>query len=357
MGSFNAPEGGGLGEAEVVRQMRELVQDFFSPSPAVYWADLLIGLVLAYPAAAFYLLASQMGAWHLLAFLVSGFALFRLGTFIHEIQHLGKGQMVAFKVVWNALCGIPLLIPSYMYDHHADHHHIHHYGTERDGEYLPLGSGPLSRMILYLLEIPFLPLWVLLRFGVLAPLSLLHRGLREWVLEHASSYGINPFYRRSVPPSAPRGLWALTDLVCCLWIFMWVGLLALGYLPKDFLTRLYVLLVFTVGLNWIRTLAAHRYRSGGKPMSRLGQLEDSLTISGPPLLTELLFPLGLRYHALHHLFPAIPYHHLGKAHQRLLARLPDTASYRHTLCPGLLPALRQLWAEARGYRPSFRGKS
>jgi fatty acid desaturase len=31
----------------------------------------------------------------------------------------------------------------------------------------------------------------------------------------------------------------------------------------------------------------------------------------------------LRYHAIHHLLPGLPYHALGEAHRRLIAAMPD----------------------------------
>ncbi len=45
-----------------------------------------------------------------------------------------------------------------------------------------------------------------------------------------------------------------------------------------------------------------------------------------------MFPVGLRYHALHHLFPFLPYHNLGKAHARLIARLPAGSPYHAVNC-------------------------
>jgi fatty acid desaturase len=78
-------------------------------------------------------------------------------------------------------------------------------------------------------------------------------------------------------------------------------------------------------------------------------LTDSITITGHWLWTELFFPLGLRYHALHHLFPALPFHNLAKAHRRLMERLPADAPYRETVFPSYWSAVRQLCASARAH--------
>jgi fatty acid desaturase len=38
-------------------------------------------------------------------------------------------------------------------------------------------------------------------------------------------------------------------------------------------------------------------------------------------LPYLWAPVGLRYHALHHLLPSLPYHSLGEAHRRISGAL------------------------------------
>ena len=44
-------------------------------------------------------------------------------------------------------------------------------------------------------------------------------------------------------------------------------------------------------------------------------------------LTLLFFPFSIRYHALHHLFPSMPYHNLKRAHDHLVRTLPSDSPY------------------------------
>lgn len=82
-------------------------------------------------------------------------------------------------------------------------------------------------------------------------------------------------------------------------------------------------------------------------MSFEEQIEDSINFAGGSLLTALLFPVGLRYHALHHWFPALPYHSLGRAHRRLMAQLPADSPYRRTVRRSFREAAWALWRGAR----------
>jgi fatty acid desaturase len=75
------------------------------------------------------------------------------------------------------------------------------------------------------------------------------------------------------------------------------------------------------------------------------------------LLTELLFPVGLRYHCLHHLFPALPYHSMGIAHRRLMAQLPADSPYRGTMRRGFLEAAGKLWRSAAMQPPGGKDRT
>jgi fatty acid desaturase len=100
-------------------------------------------------------------------------------------------------------------------------------------------------------------------------------------------------------------------------------------------------------VNSIRTLAAHRYQNPEENvMSHLNQMLDSVNIPGNGWLTPLWAPVGLRYHATHHLFPDLPYYALREAHRRLIQDQGENSLYGQTVCSGLLPALNQLWKHA-----------
>lgn len=327
-------------------QARAVVKDLFEHSPRIYWTDFLLSMVLGYAAVALYLFSPTFSLQFFIGLTIAVFALFRCGVFMHEIVHMPRERMPVFRAAWNILFAIPFLMPSFMYKNHADHHNPRHFGTVRDGEYLALGAGPVSRIVGYFLQVPLLPALAIFRFLVLTPLSFMHPRLRRWVLTHASSYVINPRYRRSVPADEPHGTWVALEAAIFLELVVFAVLLISGKVSLSIFVRLYVLGMAASGLNWIRTLAAHGYRNPGGAMSYLEQIEDSNTIIGPLWLTELLFPVGLRYHCLHHMFPAIPYHSLGTAHERLMAQLPAESAYRSTMRRGFLEALAVLWHSA-----------
>ena len=337
-----------------VPHARDLVKDLFHHRPVVYWTDFLVTISIGYSAAVVYFNARLFSPLQVASLFITGFALFRLGSFIHEIVHFRGKEMRSFVIGWNILAGIPLLSPSFFYGNHIGHHSTRHYGTGQDGEYLPLGSGVLREILYFYLQVLVLPVAILFRFLIVTPISFMHPGVRKWALERYSSFVINIRYRHEIPPNAPRAAWAALEFCCFLRAAAMVGFWATGLVPVTRLPLIYVLAVLTLGLNYVRNLVAHRYESDGRPMSHVDQLQDSINLEGTPVLTELFFPVGLRYHALHHLFPTLPYHHLGAAHRRLLAALPAGSSYHQTVVPGFWTAakdvVRKAWIRQR--RPS-----
>jgi len=339
------------GAAFSIKETRGIIRDLFVHRQWIYWADLILTLTIGYTAAAIYMRAPLFTAEQIASLLIAGFALFRAGSYIHEITHMRQGEMLGFRVAWNVLVGIPALMPSFFYENHIDHHNSKHYGTIKDGEYLPLGAGPLYQLLLFWLQVPLLPAYIFLRFLIGTPISFLHPAIRRWMLEHMSSFVINFRHRLSIPKTAPRKWWAAMEIACCLraWglvVAVVLGCYGLSDVSWTRIPQLYCIALFTLGLNYVRNMVAHHYRNTGEEMSHQEQLEDSVNITGN-VFTELFFPLGLRYHALHHLFPSLPYHNLGKAHRRLMERLPADSPYRDTVYPSYMSVMRELIADAR----------
>lgn len=297
-----------------------------------------------------YFTAPAWSALQIAAFVVASFLFFRAGTFIHEIVHMPGGQMTGFKRMWNLLLGVPFLMPWVLYRNHIEHHNHRHFGTPSDGEYLPLGSSPRIETLKYLAQAPLLPLFMLVRFGILGPLSWLHPGLRDWVLTRASAAVSNPYYSKRFPKRDESHL-QVVEALCFGYLAVIAVLLWRGTISPTQLFMGYLLLAFTLGLNWVRNLAAHRYVNGGERMTIAGQVADSINITGQTWLTVAMFPVGLRYHALHHMFPALPYHHMGEAHRRLMQGLPPDAIYRVCNRSSFFAAVHELWQSARNTPP------
>ena len=326
---------------------------WFKPAPAVYWLDLLTSAGLGWAALAFAVLAP--GWWRGVLLLFAIAALYRAVLFIHEITHRAGRDVPAFTLIWNTLVGVPLLIPSFLYEGvHTDHHRPSCYGTEADPEYVPFGRRPPSLLVGATLVSVLAPVALALRFGVLAPLSWAIPALRRLVLERCSALCINPGYVRRVPLA-----FAARVQEAAAFAMFWtsVGLWWTGRLPAAaFLCWLIVSAVVS-GINAIRTLAAHRYDLDAGSLSMTEQLLDSCTISGGPRLGArvadaarvLVAPVGLRFHALHHWIPSLPYHSLGRVHRLLVSRLRADAPYRATIEPGFTPPLRDLVRRSRAH--------
>jgi fatty acid desaturase len=89
-------------------------------------------------------------------------------------------------------------------------------------------------------------------------------------------------------------------------------------------------------VNQLRTLVAHLWENESEPMTVTGQFLDSVNVPPPDIFSPLWAPVGLRYHALHHLLPSMPYHSYGEAHRRLVAALGLDSTYSKASHSGLI---------------------
>ena len=333
---------------------RNVIRDLFPPRPWIYWTDFL----LTYAAAMFCFRQVRggslfvphqgfQGSFHqTVFFFVSCLLVYRASMFIHEIVHQRKtGRLVFFRFVWNILCGIPFLVPSFVYYSHIDHHRRHHFGTDRDGEYMPLEHQRLWQIWFYLSWSFIIPLLAVVRFLILTPLAWVIPGFRRFVHQHASSMVMDPSYIRPLPNKQTMWIIKLQELGCFLWCLTIAiyGPVFQDRWPIPFLVHAYLMAVVVVFLNSVRTLGSHRWHNLGGEMTFFDQLLDSVNYPHNAWLSELWGPIGTRYHALHHLFPSLPYHAFPEAHRRLMAALPPDSPYHHTVERSLTAGLLDLW--------------
>jgi fatty acid desaturase len=282
-----------------------------------------------------------------IAFFICCLLFYRATLFTHEMTHLRSGSFRNFRIVWNLLCGIPFLMPSFMYYTHVEHHMRKHFGTERDGEYLPLGTTSPWQILFYLCQPFVIPIVAVVRFLILGPISWISPSFREFVHRHASSMVMDPTYIRPLPTKAVLRIFRMQEVLCFLWCVGIISVMRLGIVPLGFLPTAYAVSVVILFLNAIRTLGAHRYTNDEGQMTFVEQMLDSINYPRHPFLSALWAPVGLRFHALHHLFPSLPYHNLAKAHARLMAELPANSPYRLTESPSLTAALCELYRNSR----------
>jgi fatty acid desaturase len=337
-----------------VRQISELVKDMIVPRPWIYWLDLLTTFVIAQIGLFYYTQSTLWSAPFFAGFAVASFASLRGGVFVHELVHVRSGTFRGLRAFWNVTFGIPTMFPLFMYEDHQIHHSNRYYGTERDAEYYPFARGPLFEIVAYLARVFTVPLIVVGRFLILAPTAWLFPSLRNWVWSLTSpNTALNVNYRREVPtdPHVLRS-WRSQEVACFIFGVAFLAVIVAGFLPWTILLRLYAMFVFISGVNYLRVLGGHRYQSDGTPSTHLDQLLDSYTITSLPVFGELWAPVAMRYHALHHLIPTLPYHNLHKAHRRLMTRLPADSPYRETVRASLREAIGEIVTAARSSRPA-----
>ncbi|QTD55728.1 fatty acid desaturase family protein [Parasphingorhabdus cellanae] len=338
----DAPKVPAFDDNELIRTAAKVTRDLNAVRPMIYWTDLLASAVIGYGAMIAAIMIESTGL-AILAGIISVLALYRAGSFIHELTHIRRGSMPGFHFTWNALIGVPLLLPSFMYEGvHNLHHMRKRYGTVEDPEYLPLALMKPYTVPLFVLVSALAPIGLFIRYALLAPLSMVIPPLRKLVVERYSGLVINPEFRRRSPEGEFKRQWYAQEIAASIWAIVLLTAVATGFLPMKAFLIAVAIAAGSVVLNQIRTLVAHLWENDGEVMSVTEQYLDSVNVPPPGLLPALWAPVGLRYHALHHLLPGVPYHALGEAHRRIAEALPKGSTYyraNHTSLFGLVAGL------------------
>ncbi|QZH76563.1 MAG: fatty acid desaturase [Erythrobacter sp.] len=330
----------------MLRAAVELTRDIGEARADIYWPDMLLSALVGYAALAGAILFEPL--WLALASaLVAVFALYRALLFIHEISHLHRDALPGFRTAWNLLVGIPMLTPSLMYEGvHTLHHARTKYGTVEDPEYMPLALMKPWSLPLFVLIAALAPPALLIRWGVLAPLGAIFPPLRRLAWERLSSLSINPVFRRKPAGEKERRWFLFQQVGASVWaLFVMSTPFWLGW--KPLLVALAVAAAVAV-FNQLRTLVAHLWENDGEAMTVTAQYLDSVNV--PRLVAGFWAPVGLRYHALHHLIPSVPYHSLHEAHRRISAHLGECSTFDEASHPGMWPLVGRIARSTMGRR-------
>lgn len=330
-------------DRELLRTAAELTRDLQRPRAWIYWPDCLGSAALGYAALVGAIVAHS--PWLALACgVVAVLALYRATLFIHEITHLNHALLPGFRLVWNALVGVPTMLPSFMYEGiHTQHHTRVKYGTAEDPEYLALALMKPWTLPLFFGVAALMPVGLIVRFGVLGPLSVVMPPLRRVVIEQFSGLQTNPAYRRRPPEGEFARQWFWEELGASLVAMSIIAAVITGLLPWHALGVYMAIIAGVALLNQARTLVAHRWENEGEPLTVTAQFLDSTNVPDG-FLPWLWAPVGLRFHALHHLLPSLPYHALGEAHRRIAGAMGADSTYARANYPTLRGLLGRLIA-------------
>lgn len=315
-----------------IKELAKLVRDLQTPRPAIYWVDL--GCCLLVSRFGLYLAAPFPHAFianplpSITGFMLAVLALYRASYFNHELAHHAR-HLRGLELAWNLAFGVPLLSPSFLYSDHRNHHSKHGFATDGDAEYIPARMRNTGGAVALFALAFVMPIVHVIRFAVIVPAAWLSPGLRQWADTHASTIG-GPFGllgHRAPPTARELPKWRLLETACCCYLFGIAAAMHAGVLPIERVIEFYAATASALVLHSVRLMVGHRYEADGHGEGNDAQVLDSFNFTRNGLLTLLLLPVGFDMHALHHLFPAIPYHNLPEAHRRIAAALPKDSIY------------------------------
>jgi fatty acid desaturase len=318
----------------------QLVREF-PPRPLIYWVDW--GLCTAVGWCLF--VAACVRGVHPLSFALlvpAAFILLRSAYFVHDIAHLRR-SVPGFELAWTLFIGAPIMVPTFMVEPHIAHHARESYGTKLDPEYEFVATWSPLQLVLSVLALIVVPPLLVLRFAVIAPLSWVIPPLRRFTVERLSTLASNAAYVRTMAISR-RG--KAQELFYCAVAWVAIAAFARGVLPLHVAFFWWGVVTVALMINQARTNVAHAYEGTGETMTLEEQVRDSGTVDGGNLLTDLVFPVGTRYHAIHHFAPTLPYHALPAAHRKLVSIVGEGTELTHTRRATFVEAQRALFRRA-----------
>lgn len=320
------------------------VKELSKPKIAVIFTDLILSCSVYYGLFFLSVISTNLYMQIFLA-AASGFAFFRCLVFIHESYHL-KDQCPKLGWVYDILFGLPQKMPTFIYAPHKFHHLQNTYGTQADPEYEQITKLPKIMFILSPIIFLLVPSFYFIRHGLLPMiLPFIGRKGRSFVLTRLSTFAMNLAYIRPQPTEAEKRQWYLQELGTYLYNSIFIAAVFIGFLPLDVFFVWYIAFYVFYAVNYYRVLVSHRYVGTNLHFTAKEQVLDSVTVLSRNLFHKLLFPLGLQYHTLHHMYPTVPCHNLEGVHKMLLSVLPPQHPYRAHIYPNYFLALRDLLSE------------
>ena len=308
-----------------VTELTHLIAHLKNPSPTIYWIDYLSSSTLG-ALCLFFSIHTDDFLASAAMLLVSIFSFYRALGFIHEIVHQKNQQFMRFFVpVWNIFTGSLFFLPSPYYLCHLKHHSSGDYGTVRDPQYPNFVENRPPPMVFFIFISVVPPVFFCIRSLIIAPASILVAKLRPFVIKYLSSFA-EPGYAADYRSDEKNQILTYEMLHFLIWLGIGFSIYS-GIVGIEWLKTWLVILFGVYALNGFRILGEHKYDYGfsGTRLTRDEMFFDSYNYTS--IFNELIYTTGLRYHALHHLMPSIPYHNLPKAHKIIQKKFGSDSPY------------------------------
>lgn len=326
-----------------IQVMKDILQKHHTLNKSRVWFDLISNALIGWPAF-FYTCFN----FNFLTLLIAIYFIYRGTLLVHEVSHIAK-KVKGLRLAFNILFGWPNAYPVYLGDAHLFHHGKRTYGTARDPEYKFISKFDALTLLRPFISSLLLALVQLIRFGIF-PVSylFLSRKQKVWVYQNISTLAFSMDYKRPIKNEGLEVSRMIRNDVMCMLYKATVGLLiVVGVLPLETLWVWYVVVVISSTLNMYRALFNHFYTNSNlRPLSWEQHLLDTVTIE-EGLSSKLIFVNGLNYHAIHHLFPELPYTNLAAAHRELMEKLPPDHIYKKNTFKSVFHVLKRSFSLGR----------